>query len=263
MESNQTTELDRVKAKIHALSQKKIENGCTDAEAEQAMDKVGELLDAYNLSMDEVMLSNEECRTITWKTDRKSRHPMDVAFMGVATFCDCRLWGTNVWDKEKGNMVKAYKVFGLVDDTKMATYLMNIICEAYQTELDKFKQSDEYQNSHQHGRVLTTAFYKSMARSLHHRLIDMKDERDAKYRQEREEQRKAIADHKSTDLVLAKKKKVEEEFEKLDLNLVSSSRSRSRGHRGAANAGYNAGNNVNLSRPIKSGGNGHVAGHLT
>jgi hypothetical protein len=47
----QTDELSRVKARIKALTEKTIANGCTEAEAMAAAEMVGRLLERYALSM--------------------------------------------------------------------------------------------------------------------------------------------------------------------------------------------------------------------
>ncbi len=51
---SQTTELARVKARIKALAEKTVANGCTKAEALSAAEMVGRLLEQYALSMDEI-----------------------------------------------------------------------------------------------------------------------------------------------------------------------------------------------------------------
>ena len=50
----QTDELSRVKARIKALTEKTIANGCTEAEAMAAAEMVGRLLERYALSMDAI-----------------------------------------------------------------------------------------------------------------------------------------------------------------------------------------------------------------
>ena len=50
----QTTELTRVKARIKALAEKTVSNGCTEAEAMAAAEMVGRLLERYALSMEEI-----------------------------------------------------------------------------------------------------------------------------------------------------------------------------------------------------------------
>ena len=46
---SQTTELVRVKARIRALAEKTVSNGCTEAEAMAAAEMVGRLLERYAL----------------------------------------------------------------------------------------------------------------------------------------------------------------------------------------------------------------------
>src|SRR6202041_2157013 len=53
---NQTTELSRVKARIKALADKTVSNGCTEAEAMAAAEMVGRLLERYALSMEAIEL---------------------------------------------------------------------------------------------------------------------------------------------------------------------------------------------------------------
>jgi Protein of unknown function (DUF2786) len=55
---NQTQELARIKARIKALTEKTVANGCTEAEAMSAAEMVGRLLERYALSMDEI---SERC----------------------------------------------------------------------------------------------------------------------------------------------------------------------------------------------------------
>ena len=50
----QTTELSRVKARIKALAEKTVSNGCTESEAMAAAEMVGRLLERYALSMEEI-----------------------------------------------------------------------------------------------------------------------------------------------------------------------------------------------------------------
>jgi hypothetical protein len=55
----QTTELSRVKARIKALAEKTVSNGCTEAEAMAAADMVGRLLERYALSMEEIGIARD------------------------------------------------------------------------------------------------------------------------------------------------------------------------------------------------------------
>ena len=58
---SQTAELARVKARIKALTEKTVANGCTEAEAMSAAEMVGRLLERYALSMDEIEVRAARC----------------------------------------------------------------------------------------------------------------------------------------------------------------------------------------------------------
>src|SRR5262249_15499778 len=59
-----STELDRVKAKIHALATKTVDRGCSEDEEMSAMEKVGKLLEQYNLTMEECDVREEKCVSV-------------------------------------------------------------------------------------------------------------------------------------------------------------------------------------------------------
>jgi Protein of unknown function (DUF2786) len=61
----QKDELARVKARIKALAEKAIANGCTEAEAMSAAAMPGRLLERYTLSMDEIEVRSARFATTT------------------------------------------------------------------------------------------------------------------------------------------------------------------------------------------------------
>jgi hypothetical protein len=58
----QTTELNRVKARIKALAEKTVSNGCTEGEAMASAEMVGRLLERYALSMEEIDVREQRCQ---------------------------------------------------------------------------------------------------------------------------------------------------------------------------------------------------------
>ena len=72
---SQTTELSRVKARIKALADKTVSNGCTEAEAMAAAEMVGRLLERYALSMEEIDVREEPCVQIEVPIGGKQRRP--------------------------------------------------------------------------------------------------------------------------------------------------------------------------------------------
>jgi len=88
----QTTELTRVKARIKALADKTVSNGCTEAEAIAAAEMVGRLLERYALSMAHIDVREERCVQVEVPIGGKQRRPIDGCVTAIARFCDCEVW---------------------------------------------------------------------------------------------------------------------------------------------------------------------------
>ena len=88
----QATELSRVKARIKALAEKTVANGCTEAEAMAAAEMVGRLLERYALSMAEIDVREQRCIQVEVPIGGKRRRPIDGCVTAIARFCDCKVW---------------------------------------------------------------------------------------------------------------------------------------------------------------------------
>ena len=89
---SQTTELARVKARIKALAEKTVANGCTEAEAMSAAEMVGRLLERYALGMDEIEVRATRCVQVEVPIGGRRRRPIDGCVPAIARFCDCKVW---------------------------------------------------------------------------------------------------------------------------------------------------------------------------
>ena len=89
---SQTTELTRVKARIKALAEKTVSNGCTEAEAMAAAEMVGRLLERYALSMEEIDVREALCVRVEVPIGGRQRRPIDGCVTSIARFCDCKVW---------------------------------------------------------------------------------------------------------------------------------------------------------------------------
>ena len=89
---SQTTELTRVKARIKALAEKTVSNGCTEAEAMAAAEMVGRLLERYALSMEEIDVREAHCVRVEVPIGGRQRRPIDGCVTAIARFCDCKVW---------------------------------------------------------------------------------------------------------------------------------------------------------------------------
>ena len=89
---SQTTELTRVKARIKALAEKTVSNGCTEAEAMAAAEMVGRLLERYALSMEGIDTREAHCVRVVVPIGGRQRRPIDGLTRRFARFCDCKMW---------------------------------------------------------------------------------------------------------------------------------------------------------------------------
>lgn len=238
---SQNIELAKVKAKIRALIAKSTNNGASENEAMVAMKKVGELLQQFNLSMTDVSeVRKEACIEGTYNTG--SKHVGVETSVAVAIG---KMTGTRVW-MVRGTKEIVLHYFGLETDVEMAIYLTDIIANSYDTEFDLFKQTSTYINFTGHRRVVQTNFQKGFKNRIYSRIMEQVNE-----------QKYSVFNTTGTDLVVVEKEKyVEEEFAKMGMKLrTTKTYNRSRFHSGAYSSGINAGDKVNLNRPITSSSN--------
>jgi uncharacterized protein DUF2786 len=129
----QATELIRVKARIKALAEKTVSNGCTEAEAMAAAEMVGRLLERYALSMAEIDVREEHSVQVAVPIGGRQRRPIDGCITAIARFCDCKVWVS------RDDLIPSYVFFGFAADTAMAGYLFSVIGRAMRTGLSAFR----------------------------------------------------------------------------------------------------------------------------
>jgi hypothetical protein len=234
----QTTELTRVKARIKALADKTVSNGCTEAEAMAAAEMVGRLLERYALSMEEIDVREERCVQIEVPIGGKQRRPIDGCVTAIARFCDCKVWVS------RDAVIPSYVFFGFEADVTLASYLFKVIDRAIRTEVATFRAAHPRLTGVSL-RSASKSFQQGMAARVADRLAEMHRERDA-----------SVAAQRSTGtaLVLVKHQVVENAFRHTEVRLVSAGRLRLVRRNGAFRHGLAAGDRVNLSRPIDDAG---------
>jgi hypothetical protein len=238
----QTDELTRVKARIKALTEKTLANGCTEAEAMAAAEMVGRLLERYALSMDEIELRTARCVQVAVPLGGHRRRPIDSCVPAIARFCDCKVWlaRTASADPEQAASGSCYMFFGFETDTALASYLFAVIERAIRTETITFRE----RNPRFHGvrlRQASASFQHGVVARVSERLDGMHSVRDATVRTQRST---------GTDLIVAKNRVVEEAFGEIDIRLVRMTATGRRVIPSAFRAGWTAGDRVNLNRPV-------------
>lgn len=249
---SQHSEIEKVKARIKALAAKTIDNGCTEQEAMLAMEKVGELLRIFNLSMAECLSfekANVNFITDSYVFNSKNHPSWDSALVHIGKFCDCRVWVN--YNYSFGKKVSSQvNFFGMEPDVEMAKYLVDVIAKAHETELAKFKTTEEYVNYPYHRRRITTDFSKGFASGVGDKLTVLKRKNDL-------ENQKHVT---GTSLVLVKMEHVNREFGKTGMRLRTRTRTQGINSRSGYNQGKSAGSRINVNRPV--GNNGGIAGYL-
>jgi hypothetical protein len=230
----QTNELDRVKTRIKALAEKTVSNGCTEAEAMAAAEMVGRLLDRYALSMDEIEVREQRCVEVEVRIGGQRRRPVDCCVTGIARFCDCKVWFT------RDEVGVSYVFFGFEADTALAAYLLEVINRAIRTELAIFRTRCQRLKGTALRRA-SISFQRGMATRVAERLNAVHQARDV-----------GMATQRSTGtaLMLLKHQVVEEAFQETGIRLVSGGGLGRRRVDVAFRHGVEAGNRVNLDRPV-------------
>jgi hypothetical protein len=244
---SQNVELQKIKARIKALASKTVDRGCSENEAMAAMAMVGKLLNQYNLTMSEIDVREQVCSSITIPTGR-SRNAIDSIVMPLASLFEAKVWRSTrrnaQWKKES-----SYIFFGTEDDLEMIKYLYHVIEQALANEKLSFKHSAVYVMSRSK-KAATRSFGYGMAFRIAERLREQKAEMNAA-----EAFRTSTT---GTSLVVLKGQLVTDEFAKLNLKLTTVASRRTVSNNAAFAKGHEAGNRVNLNRPINDGSNAKV-----
>jgi hypothetical protein len=250
MNTSQISERDRVKLKIKALTEKTVDNGCTEQEAVAAMQGVGRLLAQYNLSMDELDVRQSTYKTIFIDINRQRRHPIDGCVIALAKLISAKTW----FHKNRGSNGN-YAFFGDAVDLELIEYLFKVIHSAMETESKRFKNSVEYKECPVSRKTAYVSFQKAMAWRVSQRLSEIKRENDIAMKQK----------VTGTALVVLKDQLIKEEFsawsDKMGYKLTTVYRVQTPIYGKAYEKGLAAGDRVNLSRPL--GGNKKSSGYLT
>jgi hypothetical protein len=238
----QHEELARVKARIIALSNMVVERGASLQEANFAMEQVGKLLLQFNLTMDELALVDERVVTLAVGTGTQKRAQHSLYMGSVAHFCDCKVW----FSRTPTEIV--YNFFGIEADVQMAVYLAQVIMRALKYETNAYKKTGEYIFAPVHRKRLTNSFQNGMAE----RIADRLDALAASSARDRQ-----TLGGDSTALVVASKgKRIDAEFKKMGLRLKTVTTYTRTTSSDSYRAGAEAGNRVNLHRPIRTGDKG-------
>lgn len=223
-------ELERAKTLIRNLHTKATNTGVTEDEALLFADKVGELLRQFDLTLTDVIITQERCL-------QREVFAADDAMCSVITGIG-RLCALVTYHKS-GSTPTTYVLFGMERDVELAVFLYEICAEACDVGW-----GEHINQGLGHTKKQRESFRAGFAYRIFSRMEDMKFIRD----QEREKRMAAAPGGR--DLVLVRDAVVLEEFKRTGVRLRSRS-VRTVTDRKAYSHGYDHGDSVNLRSPIE------------
>jgi hypothetical protein len=231
----QETELDRAKRLIRAMTAVATDRAASEAEVNFAVERVGRLLQQFNLSMADVELSTQPCVQKKFDTNSKRKSVLHYTFKATADLCGVRVWLETSFPEKKLRWV----FFGLESDVDMAIYLCSIILSAHKRAVEEYKDSEAYKRSMYHGKTKIASFTSGFGRRMAERITKMI-------------QTNSVESTGTSLVVAAKEKYLADEFAKIGLILTNGrgSKSNTRDRAGFFSGSAHA-NSVNLNRPVE------------
>lgn len=128
------TEREKIAARIRALRDKTVANGCTEAEALAASEMLARLLEKYNLTLDEA-----ELRASPF--DRFTRRYSGAVADRLWKIADAAAFvtGARYWDAH-GSGGHGLNFFGFAHEVEVGGYLLEICAAAMQRELHRYEK---------------------------------------------------------------------------------------------------------------------------
>jgi hypothetical protein len=151
---------DRLLDKIRALLSKTQANGCTEAEAFASLDKARALMDAYEVTSEELRLTKEGADIIFKATRNDEYGVRSYLAFAVSRFCDCRIL-TN----RNGDTL----FVGLRSDVQFADWLLDHLANFVRAALAAFLIGRT--EKHENRRQLTDSFVYGCTGKISGRLL--------------------------------------------------------------------------------------------
>ncbi len=235
------SELERAKRLINKMADRTTDRGFTEDEALDAASKISQLLEQFDLRLDEVIIRQEKCvqREVFAPDDA-----MSSVIVGIGKLCNLV-----VYNKTEAKPV-CYVMFGMERDIELAIFLYEICHEAADVGW-----AEHIGQGKGHTTKQRESFRMGFGGRLFQRFLELKAERD----RHREELRRK-AQSTGTDLVLMRDGIVEEEFAKTGVRLVSNNRRNTIRDYSAYHMGASHADNVNLNSPLGGGSRPELLG---
>jgi hypothetical protein len=225
---------DSLIAKIRALMDKTVDNGCTEAEMSAALDKARAMIDAYEVSDEELRLTKEE-KAVLRSEPPGTKDPHSIKFQlayAIGKFTDTECWRNH---RTKGG---GLNFLGLKSDCDFATWLLDSLTAFVQGEIADYLMKEGRFYFGNSRRSAISSFVAGCTGRISERMLELV------------QQSKTNMHPTGRELVVVKNQLVSAAKAKLGLKLRSSSSTRTVGDRNAYAAGRSAGDSASFGRPV-------------
>lgn len=225
--------------KIKALLSKTVDNGCTEAEAMAALSMAQAMMDAHEITEDEVNETKQESAIRAEMKDMRDPHHIRTHLVvRISEFTN-----TKTWRSEYRTQKFKYNFVGLQSDVDFAMWLTETLTMFVQRELKNYIWSNNY-----------TALEPSMKRRVINGFVHGCCSRINQRLKELTEQGKVHKTDNGNALVVVKNELIERKMQELGLQLRDSRSRSTRIEPNAYGAGKAAGDRASFGRPVGSGG---------
>lgn len=160
------TEREKIAARARHLAAMTVENGCSEAEALTAARKLADLLDRYNMTLDEATLREAGFK----RQDRVIDDDVGARLWKPASAI-AKLTNTTYWTAQVG-MPHQVTFFGFEHEVEIAGYLLSI-CETAMRGGQRRMMRDAMLLVPAKRRARVIPFLDGMADRLHERILEM------------------------------------------------------------------------------------------
>lgn len=230
-----TINRDKLIQKIKALMSKTVENGCTEAEAMAALSMAQAMMDAYEVTEDEVNQTKQESAEVGQTKDMRDPHNIKNHMgMAISEFTNTKIWTSN--------NKKTLNYCGLISDVDFALWLTEHLTLFVQRELKNYIWAGGYTSLEPSSkrRVINGFVYGCTIR-INQRLRELVA------------QGKVNASTNANALVVVKNELINRKMQELDMNLRMPRNRGSYYEPDGYAAGKAAGDKANFGRPVESG----------
>jgi Protein of unknown function (DUF2786) len=227
-----TTKREELIAKVKALLEKKVEAGCTEAEALAALTKARAMMDAYAVTESELQLTKEE-KAILRREPEGTKDPHRIKWFlcgAVAKFCSCQSWRSR---RDQGG---GLTFCGLPSDAQFATWLLDALTAFVQIELVEHLM--DVGPSKEDKREVIRGFVLGCTDRINERLDELC------------EQSATVANENARALVVVKDAAVKAKLCELGITFRTASSSCSSWDSSSFQAGKAAGDRASFGRPV-------------